>query len=108
MKREEIVRGDFPVNTIGYESIYEFPEAEHGSRRELLWRLLLRETYQEGMALDVDAARLHEFQCPRDLADDEIVLLALGAGRTRSRIRATRGQTPRRTSPDPHGGAIAI
>lgn len=47
-----VTYGDFPVNTIGYESIYEFPEAEPGSRRELLWRLLLRETYQEGMALD--------------------------------------------------------
>lgn len=44
--------GDFPVNTIGYESIYEFRDVPPGSRKELLWRLLLRQTYQEGMALD--------------------------------------------------------
>lgn len=44
--------GDFPVNTIGYESIYEFEHVEPGSRQELLWRLLLRQTFQEGMALD--------------------------------------------------------
>lgn len=47
-----VTYGEFPVNTIGYESIYEFPEVEPGSRKELLWRLLLRQTYQEGMALD--------------------------------------------------------
>ncbi len=47
-----VTYGDFPVNTLGYESIYEFPEVEPGSRKELLWRLLLRQTYQEGMALD--------------------------------------------------------
>jgi uncharacterized ferritin-like protein (DUF455 family) len=44
--------GDFPVNTIGYESIYEFRDVPAGSRKELLWRMLLRQTYQEGMALD--------------------------------------------------------
>lgn len=44
--------GDFPINTIGYESIYEFAELDPGCRVELLWRLLLRQTFQEGMALD--------------------------------------------------------
>lgn len=44
--------GDYPINTIGYESIYQFGGIEPGSRRELLWRLLLRQTFQEGMALD--------------------------------------------------------
>lgn len=47
-----VAYGDLPINTIGYESIYEFPEVEAGSRKELLWRLLIRQTFQEGMALD--------------------------------------------------------
>jgi uncharacterized ferritin-like protein (DUF455 family) len=54
--------GDFPVNTIGYESIYEFQEVEAGSRQELLWRLLLRQTYQEGMALDSLAFEIRKRQ----------------------------------------------
>lgn len=47
-----VAYGDFPVNTIGYDSLYEFPDQDPGSRGELLWRILLRQAFQEGMALD--------------------------------------------------------
>lgn len=46
--------GNYPIYTYSYEGEYEFPgtEAAPGSRRELLWRILLRQVVHEGMALD--------------------------------------------------------
>lgn len=46
--------GDYPIYTYSYEGEYEFPgtPVEPGSRRELLWRILLRQVVHEGLALD--------------------------------------------------------
>lgn len=44
--------GDFPINTTSYDALYEFSPCEPGSRKELLWRMLLRQTFMEGLALD--------------------------------------------------------
>ncbi len=44
--------GDFPHSTSSYNGIYAFDPCEAGSRRELLWRLLIRQTFMEGLAID--------------------------------------------------------
>lgn len=46
--------GDYPIYTYSYEGEYEFPgtDVAPGSRRELLWRILLRQVVHEGLALD--------------------------------------------------------
>jgi uncharacterized ferritin-like protein (DUF455 family) len=44
--------GDHPVYTLTYDGYYQFDACEPGSKRELLWRLLLRGTIDEGLALD--------------------------------------------------------
>ena len=44
--------GDFPLSTSSYDGIYEFAPCEPGSRRELLWRMLIRQTFMEGLAID--------------------------------------------------------
>lgn len=54
MKNYDVRYGDYPIYTYSYEGEYEFPgtEAEPGSSRELLWRILLRQVVHEGLALD--------------------------------------------------------
>lgn len=47
--------GQYPINITNYDMLYSFPECERGSKRELLWRVLLRMTYQEGLAIDANA-----------------------------------------------------
>jgi len=44
--------GDFPVTTGSYDGLYAFAPCEEGSRKELLWRILIRQTFMEGLALD--------------------------------------------------------
>jgi uncharacterized ferritin-like protein (DUF455 family) len=47
--------GDYPFSVTHYDMLYAFDCCEAGSKRELLWRLLLRMTYHEGLALDSNA-----------------------------------------------------
>lgn len=47
--------GDFDVHTSSYDGLYEFEPCEPGSRKELLWRMLIRQTFMEGLALDSSA-----------------------------------------------------
>jgi uncharacterized ferritin-like protein (DUF455 family) len=44
--------GDYPIYTLTYDGYYAFEPCEPGSDRELLWRLLLRGTIDEGLAVD--------------------------------------------------------
>ena len=44
--------GDFALSTASYDGLYEFEPCEIGSRRELLWRMLIRQTFMEGLAVD--------------------------------------------------------
>ena len=44
--------GDLPAHGTNYEFAYEYPECEPGSKRELLWRLLLMCTVLEALAID--------------------------------------------------------
>jgi uncharacterized ferritin-like protein (DUF455 family) len=44
--------GHFPVSTSSYDSLYEFDACAPGSRKELLWRMLIRQTFEEGLAID--------------------------------------------------------
>ena len=44
--------GDFALSTSSYDGIYEFEPCAAGSRDELLWRILIRQTFDEGLAID--------------------------------------------------------
>ena len=44
--------GDFPLSTSSYDGLYEFAPCAPGSRQELLWRMLIRQTFEEGLAID--------------------------------------------------------
>lgn len=44
--------GDYPIYTLTYDGYYQFAPVEPGSKRELAWRLLVRGTIDEGLALD--------------------------------------------------------
>jgi uncharacterized ferritin-like protein (DUF455 family) len=44
--------GDFALSTSSYDGIYAFEPCEAGSRKELLWRILIRQTFMEGLAID--------------------------------------------------------
>jgi len=46
------VESDLTQHAANYELAYEFPECEPGSKRELVWRLLLLCTVLEGLAID--------------------------------------------------------
>lgn len=49
----DVQYGDYPVYTLTYDAYYEFdPACPMGSKQELLWRLILRGTIDEGLALD--------------------------------------------------------
>ena len=49
----DVQYGDYPVYTLTYDAYYEFdPACPVGSKQELLWRLILRGTIDEGLALD--------------------------------------------------------
>jgi uncharacterized ferritin-like protein (DUF455 family) len=44
--------GDYPIYTLTYDGYYQFDPCPPGSKKELLWRLLIRGTIDEGLALD--------------------------------------------------------
>ncbi|HEX4460902.1 MAG TPA: DUF455 family protein [Polyangia bacterium] len=44
--------GDFEISTGVYDFHYQFTPCAPGSKRELMWRLLLRSTLQEALSLD--------------------------------------------------------
>jgi uncharacterized ferritin-like protein (DUF455 family) len=44
--------GTWPISTDVYDFHYQLAPCKAGSRRELLWRLLLRSTFQEALSLD--------------------------------------------------------
>ena len=44
--------GDFPLSASSYDGLYEFEPCAQGSRQELLWRMLIRQTFMEGLAID--------------------------------------------------------
>ena len=44
--------GDFTLTTSSYDGLYAFEPCEAGSRQELLWRMLIRQTFMEGLAVD--------------------------------------------------------
>lgn len=44
--------GDYALSASSYDGIYEFEPCPPGSRRELLWRMLIRQTFMEGLAID--------------------------------------------------------
>jgi len=52
MKARGVRHGDFALTTSSYDGIYEFEPCAAGSRRELLWRMLIRQTFMEGLAID--------------------------------------------------------
>jgi uncharacterized ferritin-like protein (DUF455 family) len=70
--------GDYPVFTYTYDALYEFASCAAGSREELLWRLLLRATVQEGSSLDdlVFQAKRREFLQQHAIADAFRCILA--------------------------------
>ena len=52
MKARGVRHGDFTLTTSSYDGIYEFEPCAAGSRQELLWRMLIRQTFMEGLAID--------------------------------------------------------
>ena len=52
MTARGVHHGDFTLTTSSYDGIYEFEPCEPGSRKELLWRMLIRQTFMEGLAVD--------------------------------------------------------
>ncbi len=44
--------GDFPLSASSYDGLYAFEPCPQGSRQELLWRMLIRQTFMEGLAID--------------------------------------------------------
>ncbi len=73
---EELLRargfqhGHFPVSTSSYDGLYQFGPCEPGSRKELLWRMLIRQTFMEGLALDSLA---HDVKRRAGTGQDDIV-----------------------------------
>ncbi len=55
--------GDFPVSTSSYDGLYEFEPCVAGSRHELLWRMLIRQTVEEGLAIDYLAYEIERRRC---------------------------------------------
>jgi uncharacterized ferritin-like protein (DUF455 family) len=44
--------GEFTHSKSSYDGVYAFEPCEPGSRHELLWRILIRQTFMEGLAID--------------------------------------------------------
>lgn len=62
--------GAFPISTGSYDGLYQFAPCEPGSRKELLWRMLIRQTFMEGLALDSLA---HDIKRRAGAGQDDIV-----------------------------------
>lgn len=85
--------GDLPVYTYTYDALYQFGGVcEPGSKTELLWRLLLRATVQEGSSLDdlVFQAKRREFLGQHDIADTFRCILADEIFHVRGGLKWTR------------------
>ena len=52
MRARGFRHGDFPVSKSSYDGIYAFEPCAPGSRQELLWRMLIRQSFMEGLAID--------------------------------------------------------
>lgn len=52
MQARGIRHGDFAISKSSYDGIYEFEPCAPGSRAELLWRMLIRQSFMEGLAID--------------------------------------------------------
>jgi uncharacterized ferritin-like protein (DUF455 family) len=52
MKARGVRHGDFPVTKSSYDGIYAFESCAPASREELLWRMLIRQSFMEGLAID--------------------------------------------------------
>lgn len=52
MKARGIRHGDFPVSKASYDALYSFEPCAPASREELLWRMLIRQSFMEGLAID--------------------------------------------------------
>lgn len=52
MHARGIRHGQFEISTASYDGLYEFEPCKKGSRKELLWRILIRQTFMEGLAVD--------------------------------------------------------
>lgn len=61
--------GDFPLSTSSYDGLYEFAPCPAGGRQELLWRILIRQTFMEGLAIDNLA---HEIERRRSVGQTDI------------------------------------
>ncbi len=52
MQARGVRHGQYKISTASYDGLYEFEPCERGSRKELLWRILIRQTFMEGLAID--------------------------------------------------------
>jgi uncharacterized ferritin-like protein (DUF455 family) len=52
MTARGVRHGDFALSTASYDGLYQFEPCQIGSRQELLWRMLIRQTFMEGLAVD--------------------------------------------------------
>ena len=52
MQARGVCHGQYKISTASYDGLYEFEPCERGSRNELLWRILIRQTFMEGLAID--------------------------------------------------------
>jgi uncharacterized ferritin-like protein (DUF455 family) len=84
--------GEGPVFTYTYDALYQFRGCAPGSKAELLWRLLLRATVQEGSSLDdlVFQAKRREHLGQRDIADTFRCILADEIFHVRGGLKWTR------------------
>ena len=69
LKARGFRHGDFTLTTSSYEGLYAFEPCEAGSRKELLWRMLIRQTFMEGLAVDNLA---HEIDHRRSVGQGDI------------------------------------
>jgi uncharacterized ferritin-like protein (DUF455 family) len=84
--------GDKPVYSYTYDALYQFGSCPIGSRDELLWRLLLRATVQEGSSLDdlVFQAKRRAFLGQQEIADTFQSILADEIFHVRGGLKWTR------------------
>lgn len=84
--------GDLPVYSYTYDGLYQFGTCPIGSREELLWRLLLRATVQEGSSLDdlVFQAKRREYLDQHEIADTFRSILADELFHVRGGLKWTR------------------
>jgi uncharacterized ferritin-like protein (DUF455 family) len=64
--------GDFTLTTSSYDGVYAFEPCAAGGRRELLWRMLIRQTFMEGLAIDNLA---HEIGRRRSVGQADIAMV---------------------------------